>query len=70
VYATVLPLILSHLHELRDAKSLAQLLDVLPVQLQDWLDRAVQEGIIIKNGRPARYILAPPRLDLGLTERD
>jgi predicted Rossmann fold nucleotide-binding protein DprA/Smf involved in DNA uptake len=67
VYAAVLPLILSHLHEPRDARSLAQLLEVRPAQLQDWLDRAVQEGRIVKNGKPVRYIMAPPRLDLDIT---
>ena len=70
-YDAVLPLILSHLYQPRDAKSLAQLLDVRPAQLQDWLGRAVSEGLIVKQGKTAktaRYIVAPPRLDLATGE--
>ncbi|HYP42024.1 MAG TPA: DNA-processing protein DprA [Chloroflexia bacterium] len=68
VYAAVLPIILSHLHQPHDAKSLAQLLDVRPAQLLDWLDRAVQEGRIARKGRPMRYIVAPPSFDLDAAE--
>jgi predicted Rossmann fold nucleotide-binding protein DprA/Smf involved in DNA uptake len=68
VYAAVVPIILSHLHQPHDAKSLAQLLDVRPPQLLDWLDRAVREGRIIKKGRPMRYIVAPPSFDLDAAE--
>jgi predicted Rossmann fold nucleotide-binding protein DprA/Smf involved in DNA uptake len=67
VYETVLPLILSHLHEPQDVKSLAEALEVRPAQLLDWLDRAAQEGKVLKTGRPARFIVAPPRLDLSAT---
>jgi predicted Rossmann fold nucleotide-binding protein DprA/Smf involved in DNA uptake len=62
VYATVLPLILSHLYEPSDAKALAQVLDVRPVQLHDWLERAVAEGWVSRYGKPARYIVSQPRL--------
>jgi predicted Rossmann fold nucleotide-binding protein DprA/Smf involved in DNA uptake len=68
VYAAVLPIIISHLNQPHDAKSLAQLLDVRPAQLLDWLDRAVLEGRIMKNGRPIRYIVAPPSFDLDAAE--
>ena len=27
-----------------------------------WLDRAVREGKIAREGRPARYMVTPPRL--------
>jgi predicted Rossmann fold nucleotide-binding protein DprA/Smf involved in DNA uptake len=67
-YAAVLPLILRHLHQPRDTKSLAQLLDVRPGQVQDWLARAVGEGRVVKEDKRARYMVAPPRLDLGTAE--
>ena len=62
VYAAILPLILSHLYEPSDARSLAQVLEVRPMQLHDWLERAVSEGWISRYGRSPRYIVSQPRL--------
>ncbi len=55
VYTAVLPLLLRALQEPQDARSLAQCLDVRLGQVQDWLNRALQEGKIQKNQKPVRY---------------
>jgi len=67
VYEAALPLILAHLREPHDVKSLAETLNVRAAQLLDWLDRAAQEGKVLKQGRPPRYVAAPPRFDLDAT---
>lgn len=48
IYEAVLPFILEQLQEPKDAKSLAECLDVRPAQLGDWLKRAVAEGRVVK----------------------
>jgi predicted Rossmann fold nucleotide-binding protein DprA/Smf involved in DNA uptake len=48
VYARVLPVMLAHLHEPRDVATLAKELEVLPGQLQAWLDRAIADGDVMK----------------------
>jgi len=56
VFRTVLPVLLAHLEQPCDAATLAQQLEVRPVQLQDWLTRAVKEGRVKKLNKPARYV--------------
>lgn len=55
IYQIVLPLILQHLDKPKDAKTLSESLDVRLVQMQDWLNRAVEEGKIRKNKKPVTY---------------
>ncbi len=56
VFAVVLPLMLSHLDQPRDTRSLAALLEVRPAQMGDWLNKAIEQGQVEKVGRSARYI--------------
>ncbi|WP_219907587.1 DNA-processing protein DprA [Aphanothece hegewaldii] len=55
IYQTLLPLILKHLAQPKDAKSLSETFNVRLVQMQDWLNRAVEEGKIKKNKKPVTY---------------
>ncbi len=48
IYNVVLPVIFSHLQQPKDAKSLAESLQVRKVQMDDWLTRAINEGKVIK----------------------
>ncbi|WP_071187787.1 DNA-processing protein DprA [Trichormus sp. NMC-1] len=48
IYNVVLPVILNHLQQPKDAKSLAESLQVRKVQMDDWLTRAINEGKVIK----------------------
>ncbi|MEA5619664.1 DNA-processing protein DprA [Cronbergia sp. UHCC 0137] len=48
IYNVVLPVILNHLQQPQDAKSLADSLQVRKVQMEDWLVRAINEGKVIK----------------------
>jgi predicted Rossmann fold nucleotide-binding protein DprA/Smf involved in DNA uptake len=41
------------------AEELEKELDLLPAQLEKWLEQAVKDGIIHKNTRPLRYSLKP-----------
>ena len=56
IYEAVLPLILNHLEQPKDAKSLAECLDVRKGQIEDWLNRAVKEGKVRKTKKPVAYI--------------
>lgn len=66
IYQAVLPFILNHLQQPKDAKSLAECLDVRPSQMQDWLNRAVNEGRVRKINRPVAYIINQPTTQLSL----
>ncbi|MDB9310265.1 DNA-processing protein DprA [Aphanizomenon sp. CS-733/32] len=48
IYNVVLPIILNHLQQPKDAKSLADSLQVRKVQMDDWLIKAIHEGKVIK----------------------
>ncbi len=50
-------LILNSLDKPKNDKELAQLLNVSPAQIKKWLERLIDENIIIKTGRPVRYDL-------------
>jgi predicted Rossmann fold nucleotide-binding protein DprA/Smf involved in DNA uptake len=56
IYEAVLPLILSHLEQPLDDKSIAEVLDVQIGQMRLWLKRAVAEGKAIKTKNPVAYI--------------
>lgn len=57
IYEVVLPLIIENLkiNQPQSAKSLAENLKVRPAQIQDWLNKAVEQGIIIKNKKPVTF---------------
>ncbi len=56
VFDAVLPLMLEHLKQPRDVKSLASSLDVRADQVKDWINIAVEKGQITKQGKPVRYV--------------
>ncbi|MCP2728003.1 DNA-processing protein DprA [Limnofasciculus baicalensis] len=56
IYEAVLPFILKQLDNPKDAKSLAQCLDVRKVQIEDWLSKAVKEGKVTKTKNPVAYV--------------
>jgi predicted Rossmann fold nucleotide-binding protein DprA/Smf involved in DNA uptake len=57
IYEAVLPLILSQLQQPKDAKSLAESLEVRVSQIQDWLDRAINEGKVRRTKKPVAYVV-------------
>jgi predicted Rossmann fold nucleotide-binding protein DprA/Smf involved in DNA uptake len=66
IYQAVLPFILNNLQQPKDAKSLAECLDIRLSQMQDWLNRAVNEGKVRKINRPVAYIINQPTTQLSL----
>ncbi|BAY62516.1 hypothetical protein NIES22_25900 [Calothrix brevissima NIES-22] len=66
IYEAVLPFILNHLQQPKDAKSLAESLDVRLSQMQDWLNRAVVEGKVKKNNKPVTYVVNQGATQLSL----
>ncbi len=66
IYTVVLPLILNHLQQPKDAKSLAECLDVRPTQMKDWLNKAVNEGKVRKTQNPVTYIANQNSTQLSL----
>lgn len=55
IYDAILPVLLGALTDWRPAQELLEKLDVRKGQLDDWLKRAVKEGVIEKKTRPVRY---------------
>ncbi len=66
IYQAVLPFILNHLQQPKDVKSLAECLDVRPSQMQDWLNKAVNEGKVKKINRPVAYVVNQSTTQLSL----
>ncbi len=66
IYEAVLPFILNQLQQPKDAKSLAECLDVRLVQMQDWLNRAVTDGKVRKINKPVAYVVNQPTTQLSL----
>jgi predicted Rossmann fold nucleotide-binding protein DprA/Smf involved in DNA uptake len=66
IYQAVLPIILNHLQQPKDAKFLAESLDIRLSQMQDWLNRAVNEGRVRKINRPVVYVVNQPTTQLSL----
>lgn len=62
----VYPFVLNHLQQPKDVKSLAECLDVRLSQMQDWLNKAVNEGKVRKINRPVAYIINQPTTQLSL----
>lgn len=69
IYDAVLPLILNHLEQPKDAKSLAECLDVRKGQIEDWLNRAVKEGKVRKTKKPVAYVANKKPTLLSLLEK-
>jgi predicted Rossmann fold nucleotide-binding protein DprA/Smf involved in DNA uptake len=55
VFDAVLPVLLNALDDWQNPKDLAEKLEVRKPQLDDWLKRAVDEGLIKKKTRPVQY---------------
>lgn len=66
IYQAVLPIILNHLQQPKDAKYLAECLNVRLSQMQDWLNKAVNEGTVRKINRPVSYVVSQPTTQLSL----
>jgi len=69
IYEAVLPFILNHLEQPKDAKSLAESLDVRKGQIDDWLNRAVKEGKVRKTTNPVAYVANQEPALLSLLEK-
>ncbi|UCJ13785.1 MAG: DNA-protecting protein DprA [Phormidium sp. PBR-2020] len=57
IYQAVLPVLLKHLQEPVEAKTLAESLNVQKGQMQAWLKQAVQDDKVTKLKKPVRYIV-------------
>lgn len=66
IYEAVLPFILAHLNQPIDTKSLAERLEVRQGQMQDWLNKAVAEGKVIKTKKPVAYVVNRQAAQLSL----
>jgi hypothetical protein len=58
-FAAVWPLMLRVLSEPKSEAEVADQLDVVAAQARAWLNRAVEQGAVLKRARPLRYELAP-----------
>jgi predicted Rossmann fold nucleotide-binding protein DprA/Smf involved in DNA uptake len=67
IYNVVLPVILNHLQQPKDAKSLADSLQVRKVQIDDWLIRAINEGKVIKTKIEKRVAYVVNQTDTQLS---
>ena len=54
-YEAVLPILLKILQDWKTPKDLAEELEARKVQIDDWVRRAMEEGMIEKKNRPVRY---------------
>lgn len=68
IYEAVLPFILNNLEQPKNAKSLAECLDVRLGQMQDWLNRAVAEGKVKKTTKPVAYVVNSEASQLSLLD--
>lgn len=55
IYEAVVPVILSHLEEPMAAEDLSEQLEVAKGQLNVWLKKAVEDGVVRKHSKPVRY---------------
>ena len=67
IYNLVLPIILNHLQQPKDTKSLADSLQVRKVQMDDWLTRAMNEGKVIKIKIEQRFVYVVNQADTQLS---
>lgn len=67
IYDIVLPVILRHLQQPKDAKTLAESLNVRLPQMQDWLNRAEKEATVSKSTlAPVTYVVNQTATQLSL----
>ena len=66
IYEAVLPVILNHLQQPLDAKTLAESLNVRLSQMQDWLNEAVEEGKVKKTKKPVTYVVNQSATQLSM----
>lgn len=66
IYEIVLPVILRHLQQPKDVKTLAESLNVRLPQMEDWLDRAEKDGQVCKSKAPVTYVANQPATQLSL----
>lgn len=69
IYEAILPLLLNHLDRPQSVKSLAKSLNVIPKQLQVWLNRAEKEGKVRKIKKPVTYVVNQQPSLLTLLDR-
>lgn len=69
IYKDILPLLLNHLDQPQNLKSLAKSLNVIPKQLQVWLNRAEKEGKVRKTKKPVTYVVNQQPSLLSLLDR-
>ncbi|MGB5962443.1 MAG: DNA-processing protein DprA [Coleofasciculaceae cyanobacterium] len=69
IYEAVLPFILNYLEQPKDAKSLAECLDIRKGQMDDWLNRAVKEGKVSKTKKPVTFVANKRPTLLSLLEK-
>ena len=55
VYDAVKPALLNALSDWISSKDLSEKLNIRKAQMEDWLKRAVKDGVIAKKNRPVRY---------------
>lgn len=58
IFDMVWPFIKNELTEPKTIKELSLALDVVPKQMEAWLKKALQEQIVVKVGKKAKYSLA------------
>ncbi|QLB44080.1 DNA-processing protein DprA [Mannheimia pernigra] len=70
LFLLVKKLIEQNLQEPKKEKELAELLNVSSSQIKSWLNRLIDEDIIIKQGRPVQYVLQSQAHNLDLFPRN
>lgn len=70
LFLLVKKLIEQNLQEPKKEKELAELLNVSSAQIKSWLNRLIDEDIIIKQGRPVQYVLQSQAHNLDLFPRN
>ena len=55
IYDAIKPVLLDAVSDWISSRDLAEKLGIRKVQMEDWLKRAVKEGVIAKKNRPVRY---------------
>lgn len=70
LFLLVKKLIEQNLQEPKKEKELAELLNVSSSQIKSWLNRLIDENIIVKQGKPVQYVLQSQTHNLDLFPRN
>lgn len=70
LFLLVKKLIEQNLQEPKKEKELAKLLNVSSSQIKSWLNRLIDENIIVKQGKPVQYVLQSQTHNLDLFLRN